>query len=615
MRLAGAGRKRAVGGRGGGGEGERASAAATVSRMDIGFPLSWWAVVREDPAAGGWLAGWRNNWRSAVVLGALDARPGNRRLRRLSDEGLAALVARGDAAAFEALYDRHHAALLAFCRHMTGSREDGEDALQQTFLRAHRALLADRAPDAVRPWLFAIARNRCRTLLAARRPAVPAEEVEVAFDGLADDVRRRADLRELVADLGRLPEDQRGALVLHELGDLSHSEIATVIGCAPEKVKALVFQARTALVADREARATPCEEIRGQLETARGGLLRRGPLRRHLRQCAPCSSYRLVVAQQRAGLAIILPVAPSAGLKAAILGGAAATTAGGGAAAGGVAAGGGAAPWRRRSGGRRVRRRRRWRDRRRCGGREDLDGEGRRRRRRGGAGVTGAAVTVDEREPSPVRAASRPPIEARPHPAAGSRRPRTIIASSRWAANRAATTVRRPPEDRHPAPAGRGPWPAGPGSRAVSGAWRAWCEPAAASAGSRAVRESRAALASFVAGGVAPCGVPASSAVRGPATRPRRRPPRWPPIRRRTAAGAARLPSSEPPATSTPEPESTPEPAPSEPEPSPAAEAEPAPAPEPSPDPEPAADPAARADPPDPDAVTLPGCGPDGSLM
>ena len=53
---------------------------------------------------------------------------------------LATLVARGDAAAFEALYDRHHAALLAFCRHMVGNREDGEDALQQTFVRAHRAL-------------------------------------------------------------------------------------------------------------------------------------------------------------------------------------------------------------------------------------------------------------------------------------------------------------------------------------------------------------------------------------------------------------------------------------------------------------------------------------------
>ena len=329
---------------------------------------------------------------------ALDARPANRRLRRLSDEALAALVARSDAGAFEALYDRHHAALLAFCRHMTGSREDGEDALQQTFLRAHRALLADRAPEAVRPWLFAIARNRCRTLLAARRPAVPAEEVDVAFDGLADDVRRRADLRELVADLGRLPEDQRGALVLQELGDLSQSEVATVIGCAPEKVKALVFQARTALVADREARATPCEEIRGELESARGGLLRRGPLRRHLRQCPPCSSYRLVVAQQRAALAIILPVAPSAGLKAAILGGAAATTAGGGAAAGGVAAGGGAAAVTSGGGAAAA-----------GGGGAIVAGAAAVKTLTAkvvvgavvaGAGVTGAAVTVDEPEPS-----------------------------------------------------------------------------------------------------------------------------------------------------------------------------------------------------------------------
>jgi RNA polymerase sigma factor (sigma-70 family) len=258
------------------------------------------------------------------------------RIRRLDDERLAALVQRGDGAAFEALYDRHHAPLLAFCRHMAGNREDGEDALQQTFLRAHRALTAGRVPDKVRPWLFAIARNRCRTLLAARRDAaVPVDELEPALDGLADDVGRRADLRELVADLARLPEEQRGALVLFELGDLSHREIATVIGCPPDKVKALVFQARTALIAEREAREVPCTTIREQLETARAGVLRRAPLRRHLRQCAPCTAYRVAVVQQRAGLAILLPVAPTAGLKIAVLagtGGGAAAAAGGGAA-------------------------------------------------------------------------------------------------------------------------------------------------------------------------------------------------------------------------------------------------------------------------------------------
>jgi Sigma-70, region 4 len=173
----------------------------------------------------------------------------------------------------------------------------------------------------VRPWLFAIARNRCRTMLAARRDAlVPSELPEVGFDDLAEQVRRRAELRELITDLGRLAEDQRAALVLAELGDLSHNEIGAVLGCAPKKVKALVFQAREALVADRDARCIPCTQIRGLLETATGNMLRRASLRRHLRQCEPCDAYRLAVSGRRGGLAALLPVAPTAGLKGAVLG-------------------------------------------------------------------------------------------------------------------------------------------------------------------------------------------------------------------------------------------------------------------------------------------------------
>jgi RNA polymerase sigma factor (sigma-70 family) len=272
----------------------------------------------------------------ASILGH---RVGSRRSVELDDERLATLVRSGDEGAFEVLYDRHHASLLAFCRHMLGNREDGEDALQQTFVRAHRALGTGRLPDAVRPWLFAIARNRCRTMLGARRDAaVPVDEVELGFDGLADDVRRRAELRELVADLGHLPDDQREALVLFELGDLSHAEIAATIGCPPAKVKALVFQARTALIAERDARGTPCEEIRDQLEVARGGVLRRGSLRRHLRLCDPCRAYGGAVARQRAGLACVLPVVPTAGLKAAVLAGAG-VSGGAGTAAAAVAVG------------------------------------------------------------------------------------------------------------------------------------------------------------------------------------------------------------------------------------------------------------------------------------
>jgi RNA polymerase sigma factor (sigma-70 family) len=212
----------------------------------------------------------------------------------LGDEQLARLARQGDARAFERLCERHRPALVAFCRHRLGSHEDAEEAVQDTLMRAHAALLARPAPAALRPWLFAIARNRCLTMLSRRRPvAVPLDETLLGVDGPASQVARRAELAELLRDVATLPADQREALVLTELGGLSHADAAALIGCRPAKVKALVFQARATLTAVRDARETPCEEIRDVLETAAGGALRRGGLRRHLRGCAACSEHAI----------------------------------------------------------------------------------------------------------------------------------------------------------------------------------------------------------------------------------------------------------------------------------------------------------------------------------
>ena len=134
-----------------------------------------------------------------------------------------------------------------------------------------------------------------------------------------------------------LPEDQRAALILSELGDLSHSDIADVIGCEAAKVKSLVFQARSGLIERRQARETPCEEIREQLATLRGGSLRRGPLRRHLKTCPGCTAFREEVRRQRQMVAVVLPVIPTLGLKESAL---AAVGMGAGSAGGGLAAGG-----------------------------------------------------------------------------------------------------------------------------------------------------------------------------------------------------------------------------------------------------------------------------------
>src|SRR4051812_11835761 len=291
------------------------------------------------------------------------ADPG-RFLRSEPDEALVELVCAGHEAAFEAIYDRHHRGLLAFCRHMVGSREEGEDALQHTFAAAYRALTGGgERPRLLKPWLYAIARNRCILVLRARRPdeAAPAcdEESDApVVDGLADAVQRRDDLRNLVADIHRLPDEQRAAIVLFELGDHSHAEIAAVLSIDRAKVKALVFQAREGLLRARTARDTPCAEIRSSLSSRTRVLPRRGVVRGHLDRCAACAAYDLEVRRQRSALALALPVLPSLELKDSVLGpliGGGAGVAGGGAVGAGRAArgggGAGARPCRRGGGG------------------------------------------------------------------------------------------------------------------------------------------------------------------------------------------------------------------------------------------------------------------------
>ena len=254
------------------------------------------------------------------------------------DDHLVEQVRAGSEAAFEVIYERHVPGILSFCRHMLGSREEAEDAVQHSFAAAHRDLLRDGRDIRLKPWLYAIARNRCLSMLRARREQ-PEEAVDADTAGLDDEVQRRADLRELVTDLQDLPEDQRAALVLSELRDLSHADVAETLGCEVSNVKGLVFRARSGLIERREARGTSCEEIQRELATARGGTLRRGKLRHHLRACPACTGYLEQVRSQRKAMAVILPVIPTLGLKKGVL--AAAGIGGGASGAGGAAAGGG----------------------------------------------------------------------------------------------------------------------------------------------------------------------------------------------------------------------------------------------------------------------------------
>jgi len=255
----------------------------------------------------------------SVPAGRLGA-PRSKRLLALSgDERLVEHIRRGDELAFEVAFERHSPAILSFCRHMLGSQEEAEDAVQQAFTSAYRDLRRDQRQINLKPWLFAIARNRCLSMLRARRERTLPEQ-EIATGGLAEEVEQRSDLRDVLRDLHDLPEQQRGALLMAEVSGLTHAEIAGVLDCEPHKVKALVFRARSGLIERREARDAPCLEIREELANLRGGSLRRGRLRHHLRVCDGCREYRDELKRQRSMLAAVLPVVPTLGLKQSVLG-------------------------------------------------------------------------------------------------------------------------------------------------------------------------------------------------------------------------------------------------------------------------------------------------------
>ncbi|MDX6666674.1 MAG: hypothetical protein QOK04_54 [Solirubrobacteraceae bacterium] len=261
-------------------------------------------------------------------------------LRLRSDDQLVALFRSGNDEAFRVIHDRYRQRLFAYARQMLcGSRQDAEDALQDVFIRAYSSLRANDRPIALRAWLYRVAHNRCIDQL--RRPVPPPADVFDASrapmpDPLAE-AERREDLRRLIDDVRRLPEQQRSVLLMRELEGLSYAELGDALGTTVPAIKSLLVRARLGLVQSAEARDTTCHEIRTDLALAHGrGVRANGRARRHMRDCPGCREYRGQLRTVQRGFGALVPA--SAGLLAKLTG----IGGGGGAAAGsGAAAGGG----------------------------------------------------------------------------------------------------------------------------------------------------------------------------------------------------------------------------------------------------------------------------------
>jgi RNA polymerase sigma factor (sigma-70 family) len=253
-------------------------------------------------------------------------------------------AARGDAAAFTALYERHHQALYRYCRSILHHDEDARDALQSTMAKAFAALQEEERDFDLRPWLFRIAHNESISLLRRRRDALPLDLAQpVGTDSLAVTVESRDRLARLREDLADLPDRQRSALVLRELSGLGHEEIAAVLGSSPRAVKQTIFEARTSLGECEEGREMACADVQRMLSDADGRVLRGRRVRAHLRSCRSCRQFKAALAQRPSDLALLappLPAAAGAALLTAVAGGGAATAGAGAAGAGAAGAGG-----------------------------------------------------------------------------------------------------------------------------------------------------------------------------------------------------------------------------------------------------------------------------------
>ncbi len=270
-------------------------------------------------------------------------------LRLQSDEKLIVLIRRGQHGAFEALVQRYQSRLLAFCRHMLGSTEDAEDVLQEVFASSFNAMLADERPINARPWLYRIARNRCLNHL--RRPQHAGQDSMDVFErdgGLttADAVYKREEFRQIVADVQDLPETQKTALLLREIDALSYDQIAEAMETTVPSVKSLLVRARVSLAEAAEARLLTCDEVRLELGQVAEGLAKTtAPVRRHLKTCERCRTFRGELRKANRALAAVYPLSALVVIKKLFVGKLGLTaggTASGWGAAGGIGGGAGA---------------------------------------------------------------------------------------------------------------------------------------------------------------------------------------------------------------------------------------------------------------------------------
>jgi RNA polymerase sigma factor (sigma-70 family) len=259
-----------------------------------------------------------------------------------SDAWLVRRAVKGEQRAFAAIYRRYEQPLYRYCRSILGNAEDAQDALQNTMVKAMRALPGEQREIQLKPWLYRIAHNESIELLRRRRDQTElGTELASPASGPAEEAALRERLQRLLEDIAQLPERQRGALLMRELGGLDFAEIGAAFETSDAVARQTVYEARLSLGQLEAGREMSCEKVMLELSDGDGRVTRRREIQAHLRECDECRRFGETIASRRRDLAAIapLPAAASSALLHAVLGGGN----GGSGLGGGIAAGAGKA--------------------------------------------------------------------------------------------------------------------------------------------------------------------------------------------------------------------------------------------------------------------------------
>lgn len=171
-------------------------------------------------------------------------------LTGLDDRALVQACLDGHPGAFDLVVERHQRAVYQVCYRFVGNHEDASDLAQDVFLRAYRGLRRFRGQASLSTWLYRIAINVSLNRVSSKAPLVKATQpldardvVDLSSEPTPDRLLREergARVREAIA---RLPRKQRVTLVLRIYHEMSHQEIADVLGSSVGSVKANFFHA------------------------------------------------------------------------------------------------------------------------------------------------------------------------------------------------------------------------------------------------------------------------------------------------------------------------------------------------------------------------------------